>query len=531
MPADLIIRNANIYTVDSAQPWAQAVACVKGRIAAVGSNTEIDGLAGPHTQTIDAGGRLVLPGLTDAHVHFLQVAIRSHQVSLFGVSDFEEVRRRVRQAAAQTEAGQWVQGWGWDENLWDMQPTAALLDEIAPHVPVALARLDMHTWWVNSAAMRQANITHATPDPPESRLERDAGGNPTGLLREWNAIRLVQEKIPRPTANTLYGWLQETIAQAHRLGLTAIHDQRVEREGRQSFRLFQALRRAGHLKLRVHMNISSDFLSQAATLGLQPGFGDEHLWVGHLKAFADGTMGSQTALMLEPFEGSADNRGLAVTPADELWELAVQASEAGFPLSVHAIGDRAVQEVINVMSEFRPDTAAGQLPHRIEHVQLINPQDLPRLSRHGIVASMQPVHVMFDWRVADKVWGARARYAYAFRSLLAQGTHLAFGSDAPVAPLDPLPGIYAAVARQDEQGQPAAGWYPEERLTMAETIWAYTMGPAQLAGKSHRQGSITSGKWADMIMLSRNLFEIEPAEILDASVELTIFNGEVVFSR
>ncbi|MFQ5858447.1 MAG: amidohydrolase, partial [Anaerolineae bacterium] len=522
-----------------------------GRIVAVASNDELLDLAGPDTQIIDAGGRLVLPGLTDAHVHFLQYAIRRHEVSLFGLRDFDEVRRRVRQAVEGAEPGQWVQGWGWDEHFWGIQPTRAHLDDIAPHTPVALARMDMHTWWVNSAALKWAGITRDTPDQPESRIERDAAGEPTGLLREWNAIRLVQQYIPDPDADTLLNWLRDAMADAHRLGLTGIHDQRVKDEGRVSFRLFQALRRHDELNLRVHMNIAAEYLAEAAKLGLQPGFGDDRLWIGQVKAFADGSMGSWTALMLEPFEGEPANRGMTVTSADELWELAVQADEAGFPLSIHAIGDLAVRNVLDVLSEFRRDESdapAGPpnefgvwyekrvktrsvLPHRIEHVQVIHPDDLAQLSRHGIIASMQPVHLLTDWPTADRVWGRRARYAYAFRSLLDHGTRLAFGSDAPVAPLNPMLGIYAAVTRQDERGEPEAGWYPEERISVAETVHGYTMGPAYAAGVQHVQGSITPGKWADMIVLSHNILEVPPAEIAETEVELTIFDGQVVYQR
>jgi hypothetical protein len=548
MTANLIIHNARIYTVDAAAPWVSAVACAGGRIMAVGSDDEILNLAGPDTERFDAGGRLVLPGLTDSHVHFLQYAIRRHEVNLFGVRDFEEVRRRVQQAVEQAAPGRWVQGWGWDENLWDVEPTRTHLDDIAPHTPVVLRRLDMHSCWVNGAALKRAGVSRETPDPPESRLERDAAGEPTGILREWNAMRLVESHIPRPTAAELRPWLQEAIGVAHQLGLTGIHDQRVQREGRQSFRLYQALNRAGELKLRVHMNIAAEHLPEVATLGLQPGFGNDRLWIGHVKAFADGSLGSRTAHMIEPFEGEPDNYGLVVTPADTLWELAQQADKAGYAFSVHAIGDMAVRQVIDVLSEFQPaaqdqvkhvtvvssaqsqvaDPAPDRLPHRIEHVQVIHPTDLPRLSRHGLVASVQPVHICFDWRPANKNWGQRARYAYAFRSLLDHGTHLAFGSDAPVAPLDPLLGIYAAVTRQDEQGQPAGGWYPEERISMAETIHAYTMGPARLAGKQSHQGSLSPGKWADMIVLSQNIFDIPPEAILETKVALTIFDGDVV---
>ena len=240
MDTDLILHNAHIYTVDSTRPWAEAVACAGRQIIAIGSNDEVLALAGPKTQLIDVQAQLVLPGLIDAHVHFLQYAIRRHQINLFGVSDFDEVRRRVRQAVAEAKPGQWVQGWGWNENLWDIQPTRVWLDDIAPNTPVVLARTDMHTWWVNSTAMEQAGITPDTPDPPDSRLERDAAGELTGILREWNAIRLVQQHIPQPDEFTLQGWLREIMAEAHQLGLTGIHDQRVEREGDQSLRLFQA---------------------------------------------------------------------------------------------------------------------------------------------------------------------------------------------------------------------------------------------------------------------------------------------------
>lgn len=531
MNADLILHNARIYTVDPAQPWAEAVACQDGQIIAVGHNDEVMALAGSQTQVIDAQQHLVLPGLIDAHVHFRQYAIRRHQINLLGVKSFEEVLQRVRQAAFAAQPGQWLQGWGWDEHLWDVQPTRAWLDDIAPRNPVALARMDMHTWWVNSAALAQAGITADTPDPPESRLERDATGALTGLLREWNAIRLVEEHIPEPDETLLLDWLRETIDEAHQLGLTAIHDQRVEQEGKKSLRLFQALHRQGELTLRVHAHLAADYLTEAATLGLQAGFGDDRLWLGHVKTFADGTMGSRTALMLAPFEGEPDNLGLAITPVDELRELARQAHQAGFSLSVHAIGDRAVRDVATVLAECPPADSpfTTGLRHRIEHVQLIHPDDLPRLGQHNIFASVQPVHLLTDWPTADQVWGERARYTYAFRALLNHGAQLAFGSDAPVAPLNPLLGIYAAVTRKNEQGEPAQGWYPEECLTVAEAIRGYTIGPATLAGQQHRQGSITPGKWADMIVLSRNLFEIPPDALAEVSVKLTIFAGQVVY--
>ena len=534
---DLLLTNARVYTVDPAQPWAEAVAVRDGRIVAAGRAADLDALAGPATRRIDCGGRLLLPGLVDAHVHLLATAVRRRQVSLFGLSDLDAVRARLAAAAATVAPGEWLLGWGWDSNRWDEQPTAALLDAIVPDHPVALARMDMHTWWVNGRALALAGVTAATPDPADSHIHRDAGGRPTGLFSEWNAIALIERVVPQPDAGALAEWLAETVAEANRLGLTSIHDQRVEREGAESLRLFQALRRQGRLSLRVHANIAADYVAEAARLGLQAGFGDDNLWLGHVKAFADGAMGSRTALMLAAYEGEPDNTGIVVTPADRLWQTTVAAGQAGFPMSVHAIGDRAVREVLDVMSEWATTQGATAsrrppplpMPQRIEHVQLIHPDDLARLAPSGIVASVQPVHLQSDWRTADRVWGGRARLAYAFRSLLDRGTALAFGSDAPVAPLNPLLGIHAAVTRQDETGQPAGGWYPAERLTVAEAIAGYTLGPARLSGKADRFGSITPGKYADLVVLSDNLFEIEPAAIAEVGVWLTVFDGRVVY--
>lgn len=532
MTADLILTHARIYTLDGARPWAEAVACRDGRILAVGSDAGIRALVGPETRVIDCGGRLVLPGLTDAHVHFLQYAMRRKQVSLFGLTDPADVRERVAAAVAAAAPGEWVIGWGWDSYQWNTQPTAALIDDLSPDNPVVLARMDMHTWWANSRAMEQAGISAGTPDPIEASIGRYPDGRPTGLFSEWNAIDLIERHMPRPDAAALSIMLQEAIAEAHRLGLTGIHDQRVEREGAESLRLFQTLRRAGQLALRVHANVAADFLPEAVQLGLESGFGDDILWLGHVKAFADGTMGSATAHMLEPFEDRPDNRGIVVTPTDELWRLIVDAGTAGFPISVHAIGDRAVREVLDVMSEWTVSRAGGSnlsMPQRIEHVQVIHPDDLGRLAPAGIVASVQPVHLRTDWRTADRVWGGRARYAYAFRSLLDRGTALAFGSDAPVAPLNPMLGIHAAVTREDGGGEPAGGWYPAERLTVTEAIEGYTLAPARLSGKADRFGSITPGKYADLVVLSQNLFEVDPAAIPATTTWLTVFDGRVVY--
>ncbi len=395
-----------------------------------------------------------------------------------------------------------------------------------------LARMDMHTWWVNSRVLEIAGITAKTPDPPQSHIGRDADGHPNGLLSEWNALALVEPHIPQPNETTLRHWLAEAILAANRLGLTGIHDQRVEREGQQSLRLFQQMRRDEALNLRVHCNIAADYLPEAAQLGLQSQFGDDNLWLGHVKAFADGTMGSRTAHMLDPFENDPDNTGVVVKSAADLWELIVAAGEAGFAISVHAIGDRAVREVLDVMSEWTTTRGAGTrlpMPQRIEHVQLIHPDDLGRLAENGIVAAVQPVH-------SSPTGGRPTRFGATGRAMPTP-----FGRcwiRAPcwhLAPMRRWPRSTRCWAstppstRQDDHGLPEGGWYAEERLTMAEAIAGYTLNPALLSGKSDRLGSITPGKYADLVVLSQDLFSITPDAIPETRAALTIFNGRVVY--
>lgn len=533
--ADLILENGRIFTVDPELPWAEAVACKDGRIFAVGSTAELEQLKGKNTNVIDLKSRLAIPGLTDAHVHFLWYAMqqRLKQVDLYGIDDFPTVIQRIRQAVENTGPGGWVHGWGWDETNWGVEPSLALLDEAGSHLPIALRRKDLHTWWVNRRALEIAGITRQAPDPPGSRLGRDEAGELTGVLHEWAAIQLVEEHIPEPKGSTAEDWLLETIAEANRLGLTGIHDQRLQNESLKSLRTFLDLHRKGQLNLRICAHITAESLPEIEGLRKEIDAAQDRLWLGQVKIFADGTMGARTALMLEPFESEKTNYGLAVTPSGEMKRLAEVARRAGHRISVHAIGDRAVRETLDVMQEFSIEMVAHKpgLPYRIEHVQVIHPDDLPRLHQNCIAASMQPIHLMLDWQTADRVWGVRARYAYAFRSLINYQTRLAFGSDAPFAPLNPMLGIYAAVTRQDEHGEPSGGWYPEEKISVAEAIYCYTMGPAFVSGKGRIQGSVSPGKWADLIVLDKNIFEIDPPEIAATQVEMTIFDGRLVYEH
>jgi len=529
----LVLYNGKLHTQDPSYPQATAVAIRDGRILAVGSNAEIESLADPNTQTIDLGGRLVLPGFTDCHIHFQEYALRRSQVILDGVDDWQEVQRRIQAGVEHANPGEWVLGGGWNQNLWGdgSLPSKTDLNDISPQNPVALSRTDGHSMWVNSLALEKAGITAETPDPPGSCIDRDPdSGEPTGILREWEAIRLVQDIIPEPDDETIVVALRASIAEAHRLGLTGIHEMPVEGEKKPALRSFLHLRQQGELSLRVVCMIPVEHLDEAIALGLGSGLGDATLRVGGVKLFADGSMGSSTAWMLEPFEGSDDNYGLVVTPKEEIFDIARRAQAAGISLTIHAIGDCAIRAVLDVLTEIQ-GIQPSTLRHRIEHVQCIHPSDVHRLAQLGVIASVQPPHIMDDWAVADRVWGERGRCAYAFRSLLDAGTHLAFGSDCPVAPLNPLLGIQAAVLRQDRKGEPEGGWYPGERLTVAEAVRGYTLEAAYAVGLEDVLGSITPGKLADMVVLSRDIFAIPPEEISNTQVDYTIFEGRVVYRR
>ena len=354
--ADLLLQNGTVYPVEPAHIRAQAVAVKDGRILAVGDDSELEPLIGSKTRVIDLKGRLVVPGLTDSHVHFLVYALRRHQVVLDGVDDWEEVRRRIRAGVERTAPGEWVLGWGWNQNLWGdgTFPSKADLDDIAPYNPVVLTRTDFHTLWVNTLALERAGITAQTPDVPESRIDRDpATGEPSGILREWGAMRLIEDVIPIPSDSATDTALRETIAEAHQLGLTGVHDMRVKTEKLNALRAFQRLYHRGELTLRVSCALPVDRLDETIAMGLDSGPGDATLRVGGIKVFTDGSMGPGTAWMLEPYADDPNNRGLAITSEDQLRDIALHADQAGLSLIIHAIGDCAVREVLDVLAEVR----------------------------------------------------------------------------------------------------------------------------------------------------------------------------------
>jgi predicted amidohydrolase YtcJ len=530
MRADLVLDNGVIYTMDERTPRASAVAIAGNRVLALGDDADMRELLSPRGEAIDLRGRVVVPGFVDSHIHLMEYARRLRHIDLAEVPTLNEALARVAARAAQTPPGEWLLGGGWDRNLWPggAFPTRNDLDTVAPQHPVVLRSKDCHVIWLNSRALAQVGITAQTPDPAGGEIERDAAGEPTGILKE-KAVELAEQAIARPPMETLLAALEEGVVNAQRAGLVGIHDC----EDGEAFAAFQILHRQGKLGLRVLMHIPVENLEAAIRLGLHSGFGDDFLRVGGMKIFADGALGSRTAAMIEPYAGAPDNRGIVVTPPDELRRLVSCAHQSGLSVAVHAIGDAANRAVLDALS-----TVAGQprmatapaLPHRIEHVQLLHPADVPRLAELGVVASMQPVHATSDMEMADVHWGARSEWAYAWRSLLRAGTALAFGSDCPVESLNPLRGIHAAVTRRRPDGSPGEeGWYPAQRLTVAEAVRAYTCGAAYAAGQEGITGSITPGKLADLVVLSRDIFTCDPMEILDTEVVATVLDGRFVY--
>ena len=526
--ADIILASGRVHTMSHGYAPQQAVAIVGNRIAAVGDDVGIRSWKGPATQVIDLEGGAVIPGLVDSHIHFCACARRLSYIELAEVDSLGEVVRRVAERAERALPGEWLLGGGWNHNLWGLGrfPRRQDVDSASFRHPLVLRSKDGHVALANSLALKMAGIGAETPNPAGGEIERDAvSGEPTGILKE-NAEDLLSGVIPEMDREMLIGLMQRTMASAHSYGLTGIHNH----EGRTELAAFQDLARRRQLELRVNCSIPASSLDAAIELGLQSGLGDDWLRIGGVKVFADGALGARTADMLAPYRGEPANSGIEVTSTDELRGLVGRAARAGIHSSIHAIGDRANRRALDALESSIQAGEGSGLRHRIEHVQLLDPVDMPRLAALGVVASMQPVHCTSDYEMADAHWGARSRYAYAWRRLLDAGTIVAFGSDAPVESLNPWLGIYAAVTRQRPGGDPPGGWYPGERLTLAEAITAFTLGAAVASGEEAPKGSISPGKLADLVVLSEDIFSLPVEELLSPGVRYTILDGSIVFS-
>jgi predicted amidohydrolase YtcJ len=511
--------------MDAAMTVADAIALAGGNVVTVGSVKEARA-ALPGARRLDAGGRAVIPGLIDAHIHLLSFSESLGRVNLTAAATKEEALRRVAEVAARTEPGRWILGGGWNNYLWSPPdfPTRHDLDAVAPNNPVKLDRKDLHSCWVNSAALERAGISATTPNPPGAAIGRDADGIPDGMLYE-SAVHLVERAIdePAPDPKSL---IRDGLRVLAAMGLTGLHVP----EGVECLSALQHLDAAGDLPARIVIFFAYPQLGEAMRLGLRTGFGSARLRLGPVKMFSDGSLGSMTAQMLSPYEGAPGNTGIGTIEQEELEESVASAARAGIASAVHAIGDLANRRVLDAFERVRAleqDWGTAPLVQRIEHVQHLDRADIGRFARLGVVASMQPIHCTSDMFDADRLLGARARYSYALRSLLSSGAALAFGSDAPVETPNPFHGMYAAVTRQDEDGRPAGGWYPEERLTVEEAVRAYTVGAAQaspyLPGVT---GTLTPGSFADLLVLDHDIFHAEPGALRDTKPLLTMVGGE-----
>ena len=524
-----LLYNACIYTQDPSHPTGSAIVIDRERIVVVGEANDLLSQY-PNAEQQDMQGRVILPGLTDAHLHLKHYALSLQKVDC-ETDTKAECLRRVEERVAKAGPGEWILGHGWNQNVWGVWPAASELDAIAPNNPVYLTAKSLHASWVNTAALRLARINDQTADPQNGHIQRDEKGSATGILLE-TAMEVVGALIPEPGIPEIADAMEKAQSILWKVGLTGVHDF----DRRDSFMALQRLHAQGRLKLRVLKNIPVELLDQAYELGLGAGFGDDWLRIGSVKVFMDGALGPHTAAMFQPYIGEDENRGILNMDGEELFEHGRKAAQVGLALTVHAIGDRANHEVLNAYEQLRVYEKENNLPafrHRIEHVQVLHPDDAARLGKMNVIASMQPIHATSDMLMADAFWGERSRLAYALRTQLEHGARLALGSDAPVESPNPFLGLYAAVTRRRADGSPSAeGWYPEQKLTMAEAWEGFTLGPAYAAYMENRLGRLAPNYLADLIVLeaSQDPFTCAPEDLLTMQSSATMVGGEWVYT-
>ncbi|GCE26356.1 amidohydrolase [Dictyobacter alpinus] len=531
----VLYLNGNIYTMDAHVPHAQALAIDvgSGRILAVGSNDEVRRVGGQHAELVDLHGRTMVPGFIDAHIHLLETAYRSQRVDAAACTSEDQVADLVRERASTTPVGHWIQGSHWDRNVWTDSnfPTRASLDAAAPEHPVALSSKDGHLLWVNSRALELAHINAETSDPATGAILRAGNGEPTGVLQEADATKLVFDVITRPDPVVSRRLLEQELAKLQSRGITTIHDI----EGELSLDIFRQLRDEQKLGVRVQMIMPRQMLSQLSGLGINNAENDL-LRVGGIKIFADGTLGSQTAAMLDSFEGSPGNRGILAIPEHEMMETVRAASEQDLMIAIHAIGDRAARVALNSIEQAQRArlrksdhaTPLKNLRYRLEHVQLITSEDLTRMRRMGVIASIQPFHAVADRDIAERYWGRRSRRAYAYRTMHDMGIPIALGSDAPVETYDPLSIIYAATIRRDPATK-RPPWLPDQALSIVSALGGYTLGAAYAGAEEQRKGSLTVGKLGDAVILRDDILRVDQRHLFENGVQATILGGNIVY--
>jgi len=528
-----ILHHCHIYTQDTTLPVASMLVVQGNRISAVEPDDSRRFLYRdfPHAQIeeIDLGGRTILPGFCDSHIH-LEYYSRALQKVNCETNSLQECLQRIQEQSDKVSPGNWIVGHGWNQNQWDSgYGNAQQLDAIAPHHPVYLTAKSLHAAWVNSRALELAGIQDDTPDPPNGTIQRDQSGKPTGILFE-SAMQLVEALIPPPDITELAQALLSAQAVLNKMGITSVHDF----DSLRCFSSLQILEQQGLLKLRVLKGIPANAIETAIAMGLRSGFGNSRLRLGSIKLFADGALGPRTAAMFQPYEGEEQNDGVLFIDGEELVEKTLKAIQSGFSLAIHAIGDRAVHEMLNGYEKIRvleTENKAHRTPlrHRIEHVQLIHPDDIARLAQLQIIASMQPIHATSDMEMADRYWGKRAQFAYAWRSLWNNHTPIIFGSDAPVESPNPFWGLHAAITRQSIINPTGKSWYPQQRLTLEEAIQAYTLNPAYAAGMEHQLGKLSPGFLADLIILDEDPYSLSSNDIPHIQPAATMIGGEWVW--
>ncbi len=530
--ANLILFNGKLWTGNPHNPIAEAVAVSGDMIIGVGSTDEIMKFANSSTHAIDVDGRLILPGFIDCHTHFMQGGRELLSIDLRDAPTEEEFALRIKEYTEQCPPGQWITGGNWDHTLWlnGQLPHRKWIDRYTPKNPVFIARVDHHAGLANSLALELAGITRNTADPEGGLIARDEDtGEPTGILKE-SAMGLVREVIPRPTAEDNKRALRAALDNAARCGVTSLQDC----AGWDELDIYRTALASGELTVRVYLLTPlSDWQKQTEYIA-EHGRGDKWLRLGGVKGFADGSLGARTARFWEPYADAPDTRGLWTTAmsSGKMESLALAADAAGLQLSVHAIGDEANHAMLDIYEKVIEKNGKRDRRLQIEHAQHVHPVDFERFSKLNVIASVQPYHIIDDGRWAEQAIGhKRCETTYAFQMFLEHDVKLAFGSDWPVAPLDPLLGIYAAVTRQTLDGKNIDGWFPEHKITVEEAVRAYTVDAAYAAFEEDIKGAIEVGKLADFVVLSEDIFAIEPADIRNVKVILTVVGGEICYSQ
>jgi predicted amidohydrolase YtcJ len=528
----LVIVNASVHTMDTNKPMAEAVAVSGNRIVAVGDSAEIRSLAGPKTRVVDAGKRTVVPGFNDSHVHFLMGGFSLANVDLRDAKSPQEMAARLGEYAGKLPKGRWILGGDWDHEKWPGAPlpTKEMIDAATPDNPVFVNRLDGHMALANSLALKLAGVTRETKDPPGGVVVRAAKGEPTGILKDA-AEDLVDKVVPEKSFDEKHAAAQAATAHAASVGVTSVTDM----SAGDDVGLYQYMLQRGELRNRIYAIRSIVSWEPLGKVGVRGGFGSDMLRIGGLKGFADGSLGSTTAFFFEPYNDAPNTRGLLydqMLPDGVMLKRVQEADKHGLQVMIHAIGDEANFRILEIYKQVAAENGTRDRRFRIEHAQHLRPSEIKRFGGQQVIASMQPYHAADDGRWCEKRIGAeRSKGTYAFRSLLDSGATLAFGSDWTVAPLNPMEGLKAAVTRQTLDGKHPNGWVPEQKITLDEAIRAGTYGSAFAEFAEPVKGTITPGKLADVVLLDRDIYKIDPATLDQVKAQLTIMDGRVVFER